>query len=109
MKAKKTMKTKKTKMLLLSTAMAFAAPATTMTAQADILSISPNPQVLQSDKAPKPGSSMKTVARMFGPAKHVKTSKGKITKRNPKITRWDYDKMSVYFENSYVIHTVVHK
>ena len=98
----------KTKTLLLSTAMAFAVPATPMVAQADILSINP-PKVLQSAMAPKPGTSMKAVARMLGPARHVTTSKGKVTKHNPKITRWDYNKISVYFENSHVIHSVIHK
>jgi hypothetical protein len=99
----------KTKTLLLTTAMAFAVPAMTMTASADVLSIGKNAKVMTRADAPKPGMSMQAVARKFGPAKHVKTSKGKVTKRNPKITRWDYNKLSVYFENSHVIHSVVHK
>lgn len=99
----------KTNTLLLSTALVFSAQAIPMTAQADILSIGTNAKVMKLASAPKPGTSMKAVARKFGPAKHMKTSKGKITKRNPKITRWDYAKFSVYFENSHVIHSVVHR
>lgn len=99
----------KTKTLLLNTALVFSAQAIPMTAQADVLAIGPNAKVLQHTSAPKPGTSMGVVTSKFGPAKHVKKSKGKVTKRNPKITRWDYDKFSVYFENSHVIHSVVHK
>lgn len=99
----------KTNTLLLSTALVFSAQAIPMTAQADILSIGTNAKVMKLASAPKPGTSMKAVARKFGPAKHIKTSKGKITKRNPKITRWDYAKFSVYFENSHVVHSVVHR
>jgi len=99
----------KTNTLLLSTALVFSAQAIPMTAQADILSIGTNAKVMKIASAPKPGTSMKAVARKFGPAKHMKTSKGKVTKRNPKITRWDYSRFSVYFENSHVVHSVVHK
>ncbi len=99
----------KTKTLLLSTALVFSAQAIPMVAHADILSIGTNAKVLKYANAPKPGTTMNTVKRKFGPAKHVKTSKGKVTKRNPKITRWDYTKFSVYFENSHVIHSVVHR
>lgn len=99
----------KTKLLLLSTAMAFSASTLPTAANADILAIGPNAKVLQNVNAPLPGTSMQEVSNTLGPARHVKTSKGKVTKHNPKITRWDYDKLSVYFENSHVIHSVAHK
>lgn len=101
--------TMKTKTILLNTALVFSAQAIPMTVQADVLAIGPNAKVLQHASAPKPGTSMSMVASTFGPAKYVKESKGKVTKRNPKITRWDYDKFSIYFENRHVIHSVVHK
>jgi len=99
----------KTKLLLLSTAMAFSVSTVPTAATADILAIGSNAKVLQNADAPQPGTSMQEVSNKFGPAHHIKTSKGKVTKHNPKITRWDYDKLSVYFENSHVIHSVVHK
>ena len=98
-----------TKPLILSVAIAITAPMTSMTAQADILSIGPNAKVLQKSNMPKHGDSMNSVAGKFGAAKQVKISKGKITKRNPKITRWDYSGFSVFFENSHVIHSVIHR
>ena len=98
-----------TKPLLLSVALAFTAPMMSMTAQADILSIGPNAKVLQKANMPKQGDNMNTVSVKFGTAKRVKVSSGKITKHNPKITRWDYSGFSVYFENSHVIHSVIHR
>jgi hypothetical protein len=80
-----------------------------MTAQADILSIGSNAQVLKKANMPKHGDSMGMVSKKFGSAQRVKTSKGKITKRNPKITRWDYSGFTVFFENAHVIHSVIHR
>ncbi len=94
--------------LSLVAALSVAAPMT-MTAQADILSIGSNAQVLKKANLPKAGDSMSTVSRKHGAAQSVKKSKGKITKRNPKITRWDYAGFSVFFENSHVIHSVVRR
>ncbi len=79
------------------------------TAQADILSIGSNPQVLKKANMPKHGDSMSKVSRKFGSAQRVNKSKGKVTKRNPRITRWDYSGFSVFFENSHVIHSVIHR
>ena len=98
-----------TKPLFLSIALAFTAPMISTSVQADILKIGPQAQVLKNANMPKAGDSMSNVARKFGTAQRVKLSKGKITKRNPKITRWDYSGFSVYFENSHVIHSVVHR
>ena len=76
--------------------------------QAEILSIGPNAKVLTKASLPTMGQTMKSVSGKFGAAKRVSVSKGKVTKRNPKITRWDYPTFSVFFENSHVIHSVVH-
>ena len=98
-----------TKPLLLSAALAFTAPMMSMTAQADILSIGPNAKVLQKANMPQHGDSMNSVMGKFGSAHQVKVSNGKVTKHNPKITRWDYSGFSVFFENSHVIHSVIHR
>ncbi len=78
-------------------------------AQADILNLAPHAKVLTKANMPKHGEDMKKVAKKFGVAKRVQTSKGKVTKYNPKITRWDYPGFSVYFENTHVIHSVIHR
>ena len=98
-----------TKPLLLSLALAVTPFALSTTVNADILKIGPNAQVLTKANTPKRGDSMSSVAQKYGQAQSVKSSKGKITKRNPQITRWDYPHLSVYFENSHVIHSVIHK
>ncbi len=98
-----------TKPLFLSIALALSPMALMTTIQADILKIGPNAKVLTKADAPKHGDSMSSVAQKFGQAQSVKTSKGKVTKTNPQITRWDYPHLSVYFENTHVIHSVVRK
>ncbi len=95
------------KPLLLSAAVAITAPMASMSVNAEILSIGPNAQVLKKANLPRYGQTMRNVSKKFGPAKRVSVSKGKVTKRNPKITRWDYPTFSVFFENSHVIHSVV--
>lgn len=95
--------------LSLTAVLAVSAQMIPMTAQADILRIGPNAQVLQKANMPKHGESMRVVSKKFGTAQRAKTSKGKVTKRNPKITRWDYSGFSVFFENSHVIHSVIHR
>ena len=95
------------KPLLLSAVFAFSAQMIPMSANAEILSIGPHAKVLKKSNLPTRGQSMKQVKKSFGAAQRVKVSKGKVTKRNPKITRWDYSGFSVYFENSHVIHSVV--
>ncbi len=79
-----------------------------VTAQADILSIGAKAKVLTKANTPKHGQTMQIVSKKFGKAKRVIVSKGPVTKKNPKITRWDYAGFSVYFENSHVIHSVIH-
>lgn len=97
------------KPLILSAAVAITAQMAPMTAQADILSIGSNAQVLKKSNLPKHGDSMRSVSGKFGAAQKINKSKGKATKRNPRITRWDYSGFSVYFENSHVIHSVVRR
>jgi len=97
----------KIKPLLLSAAFVLTAQMTPVTVQAEILAIGPNAKVLTKANLPKFGQTMRTVKRKFGQAQRVSVSKGKITKRNPKITRWDYSTFSVFFENTHVIHSVV--
>jgi len=96
------------KPLFLSIALAFTAPMLTPI-HADILSIGPQARVLTKANTPKAGDTMSSVTKKFGPAQQVKTSKGKITKRNPRITQWKYSGLTVYFENSHVIHSVIHR
>lgn len=97
------------KPLLLSAAFVGTAQMSPMTAQAEILSIGKNAKVLKKANMPKFGQTMKIVNKKFGPANSKSVSKGKVTKRNPKITRWDYPTFSVFFENSHVIHSVVRR
>ena len=95
--------------LSLTAVLAVTAQMIPMTAQADILSIGSNAQVLKKANMPEHGQTMRAVSNKFGTAQSVKTSKGKVTKRNPKITRWDYSGFSVFFENTHVIHSVIHR
>ncbi len=97
-----------TKPLFLSMVIAFTAPLS-MPASADILSIGPQAKVLKNANMPKHGDSMKKVSSKFGNARAIKKSKGAVTKRNPRITQWDYQGFSVFFENSHVIHSVIHR
>jgi len=94
---------------IFSAVFAVTAQMTPVSVQADILSIGPNAQVLKKSNLPKHGDSMRSVSGKFGAAQKVTKSKGKATKRNPRITRWDYNGFSVYFENSHVIHSVVRR
>ncbi len=102
-----------TKPLLLKLSLSFlfvvTAQMTAINAQADILALAPHAKVLTRANMPKPGDSMNKVSKKFGAARHVSVSKGPVTRKNPKITRWDYTGFSVYFENSHVIHSVIHR
>ena len=61
----------------------------------------------QSIHIPQRGNNMKKVQHQHGKAKRITRSKGKITKKWPLITRWEYARFTVYFENKQVIHTVM--
>ncbi len=95
------------KPLLFSAVVVLSAQMTTVSVNAEILSIGENAKVLKKANMPKFGQTKNKVKKMFGPAKRISVSKGKVTKRNPKITRWDYPTFSVFFENSHVIHSVI--
>lgn len=97
------------KPLLLSTTFAVSALIAPVSVQAEILAIGPNAKVLKKANMPSFGQTKKSVSKKFGAAKRVSVSKGKVTKRNPRITRWDYPTFSVFFENSHVIHSVVRR
>ena len=97
------------KPLLLCATLAVTAQMSSMRAHADILSSGPNAKVLKKSNMPRFGQTMKKVSNKFGKANKVSVSKGKVTKRNPKITRWDYPTFSVFFENAHVIHSVVRR
>ena len=73
------------------------------TLMADVLLIE---EVRQSDRMELPdnGVSMEQVRSHFGEPVATHAAIG-----DPPITRWDYDKWSVYFEYGVVLFTVLHK
>jgi len=78
-------------------------------AHAEILSIGEQAKVLTKADMPRRGVSKTAVKAKYGAAKEETTSKGKVTKQRPRITRWTYNNFSVFFEHNHVVHTVVHK
>ncbi len=76
--------------------------------QAKVSKIGNQLGVAQTINIPLRGNSMKKVLRRYGKAKRISWSKGKVTKKWPRITRWEYARFTVYFEKQRVIHTVVH-
>lgn len=78
-------------------------------AQAEILKIGDQAKVITKADTPRRGVSMKAVKAKYGPAKKESASRGKVSRKHPRITRWNYGSFSVYFENSHVVHTVVHR
>lgn len=79
-----------------------------VTSFAEIISIGSNAKVLTRSNAPAIGMSKSVVLKKFGKPNKRQNSKGKITKRNPRISVWRYGKSTVYFERNHVIHTVHH-
>ncbi len=75
---------------------------------ADILSVGHHASIAKNANTPKRGSTMKHVRLRYGKAKRISRSKGKVTNKNPRITRWEYGNFTVYFEKHRVLHTVVH-
>ncbi len=53
---------------------------------------------------PVPGQSMQQVYNKFGQAQQEIAAVGK-----PPITRWIYEKFTVYFEHNRVVDTVIHR
>ncbi len=78
-----------------------------ISSSADILSLGNQPTIAMSTQAPKKGTSMKAVLQKLGEPASRMTAPGKVTQRNPRISVWKYGKMTVYFENNHVIHSLV--
>ncbi len=98
------------KPLLLTASLTAAMLLTVSTAShAEILSIGKNVKIATKTETPRRGLTKQHVMKKFGKAKKTIVSSGKVTKRNPRITRWNYDNFSVIFENNHVVHTVVHR
>ncbi len=76
--------------------------------QAKVSNITNQVNVAQTINIPLRGNTMKKVLRRYGKAKRITHSTGKVTKKWPRITRWEYGRFTVYFEKQQVIHTVVH-
>lgn len=57
---------------------------------------------------PKRGMTMKQVRRQYGNPHSTRRSTGKVKKKWPRITVWNYGKFSVYFERHVTLHTVIH-
>lgn len=74
-------------------------------AQADELNIhsvsEAPPNTQEGVLRPRRGLSMPQVEERFGPPLEKLAPVG-----DPPITRWNYDKFTVYFEHQYVIHSV---
>jgi hypothetical protein len=82
---------------------------TPMMSQANTLAVSSYAKTTpQNINIPKRFSTMKSVLKRYGKAKRVTRSRGRPTKKWPRITRWEYGKFTVYFEKHIVLHTVVH-
>ena len=80
---------------------------TPMMSQAKSLSVSSYANTTQNINIPKRFSTMKSVLKRYGKAKRVTRSRGRPTKKWPRITRWEYGKFTVYFEKHIVLHVVV--
>jgi hypothetical protein len=76
--------------------------------QAGNIDIKKEASTAQNINIPKHGNSMKQVRKQYGKAKRISRSKGRVTKKWPRITRWEYGQFTVYFERSTVLHTVIH-
>ena len=94
----------KIKTLILATSIML----TPLMTHADILKIGHHISVAKNAVTPKRGNTMKNVSSRYGKAKHISSSKGKVTAKHPRITRWEYSNFTVYFEKQHVLHTVVH-
>lgn len=74
--------------------------------------IEPIPEVAPDEASPRPalprrGASMSEVQREFGPPGEKHPPAGGGSPKHPLITRWDYERFSVFFERNHVIHSVV--
>lgn len=64
--------------------------------------------IVKNTSFPQRGNSMKKVLKHYGKAKRITRSKGRVSKKWPRITRWEYGRFTVYFEKHTVLHTVIH-
>lgn len=71
---------------------------------AETLSVPENKQETFSVTLPGRGMTMEQVEERFGEPEQKNDAVG-----IPPITTWIYEKFTVYFEDSYVIHAVFHK
>jgi len=92
-----------TRMVLALIVLALAGLAQPRWAAADVLLIE---EVRQAERMELPPNGMKMdeVRAKYGEPKTEHAAVG-----NPPITRWDYDRWSVYFEYNLVLYTVLHK
>jgi len=58
---------------------------------------------------PARGSSMAEVEKRFGAPQQKLAPVGSGTRSNPRITRWVYGSVVVYFENTHVVDVVLNK
>ena len=56
---------------------------------------------------PSSGMSMDSVEAKYGAPTRRVPAVGGASAQQPPITRWEYPRFTVYFENNHVIHTVV--
>lgn len=74
-----------------------------LNAQADVIKLpSEAPRVVTSDAAPTRGMTKNQVESNFGAPRAISGPVGE-----PAIYRWDYADYSVFFENNYVLHSVI--
>ncbi|MGH8529056.1 MAG: hypothetical protein ACRETN_04320 [Nevskiales bacterium] len=74
--------------------------------------IEPAPEVVTDEVIPRPslprrGASMGEVEREFGAPGERHPPVGGGSPKHPPITRWDYERFSVFFERKHVISSVV--
>jgi hypothetical protein len=58
---------------------------------------------------PKRGASMTQVEAQFGAPQEKFAAVGGGSSSTPPITRWQYQKFTVYFENAHVVNAVLNK
>src|SRR5687767_9790000 len=77
--------------------------------RADVLAVPPPTGEAMAPvvRVPGKGESMRTVTREFGQPRVKHPTVGGASRRQPPITRWDYDGFSVVFERDKTIDVIV--